>query len=414
MARDQGPLPKKPELDVILLTGTDLAHGRGDSTHLIHLHRNLSDLAPTTLVHRGAFGLVGGPIESGGEFGSLGNILRTAAYHLVLCLWLAIHPTKSSVVYCHDWSVALVASFMRHIRRFKVVYELNGLVSSQMPLVSDKGLTDFFSKLQLLAIKKADGVTAVTDRLADTVRSSEGFEHLSITVITNAGDAGPPPISKAAARQKLALPLSTKIVGFVGSLTRWQGVDLLLQSFRIVASQCPDCELIVVGEGSERQSLEEETRRLGLPSLVRFTGHVDHQTALMYIGAFDVGVVPYRYKNLYEKIGRSPIKAYEYMAGERPFVCGAFPGLREEVVRAGCGLVVQPDDKSALAGALLTVLQNPEQARQMGEAGRIYVSREKSWRTVASRVMNKCLEVMGKLDDPRETDIAGFPIQRRT
>jgi len=387
---------------IILVAGTDISHGRGDASHYEQLHAELSKLGPTLLVHRGTFRFVGGAMNSGSELRTLKDVWKTFVYHALLSLWLMTHCSTESVVYCHDWSVALVAIVSRALKQYHVIYEANGLATLQMPMVSHGLVPRFAAVLERHVFSRADGLVAVTSRLAETV---SGRFHREVTVITNGGNPNQPRIPKLAARRSYNLPPTTGLVGFIGSLTKWQGLELLLRAFRIVANQIEDSRLIIVGDGSERDKLESVSKTLGLEPKIEFLGHLSHRDCLNMIRAFDVAVVPYQHPELYEKIGRSPIKAYEYMAGECPIVSGRFPGLGDEIEGVGCGLVVDAENEGALAQGVIQLLRDPVLREEMGQAGLSFIIRQRSWSDIALKVERECARFEGRRRGKKERHV---------
>jgi glycosyltransferase involved in cell wall biosynthesis len=70
---------------------------------------------------------------------------------------------------------------------------------------------------------------------------------------------------------------------------------------------------------------------------------------------------------------------YETLACGVPAIVTDFPGQRELVISAGCGIVIPPDDPSALAKAVREMSEKPKMAREMGRLGREAVVRDHSW-----------------------------------
>jgi glycosyltransferase involved in cell wall biosynthesis len=85
------------------------------------------------------------------------------------------------------------------------------------------------------------------------------------------------------------------IVGFLGLIMWWQGVDILVKSVAKLKDACLDkpVKLLLVGDGPERREIEELCKKLEVAYEV--TGFVEHDKALEYLSTFDVLVVP-RYK----------------------------------------------------------------------------------------------------------------------
>jgi glycosyltransferase involved in cell wall biosynthesis len=74
-----------------------------------------------------------------------------------------------------------------------------------------------------------------------------------------------------------------------------------------------------------------------------------------------------------------PIKLFEYMAAGIPVISSDFPVWRKIVEGAGCGLLVDPGDTDAIAGAMQWILDNPEEAQAMGDRGRRAVVDQLNW-----------------------------------
>jgi len=333
-------------------------------------------------------------MESGMEARSIGNLFKMATYHAIVAICVASTANSQTVLYCRDWSVALVAGLLKPIRGFRVIDEANSLVAVEMSQTIGKVLSKPFAVLQEFAFVTADAIVAVTERLAESIRASLDGRKLTILVVPNAGDSEFEPLPKVVARRRLGLSEESHVVGFVGNLGPWQGLSLLVKAFAILRDKVPDVELIIVGDGPERKRLASLVTHLGLAGEVRFTGIVPHSTAMEYVCAFDVGTIPYERSLLYEAVGRSPIKAYEYMVCNCPIVAGSYPQLSEEITTAGCGLIVPPDDEAALAEGISALLGDSLRASEIGRAGRDYVVSKRSWSIAAKRIVGLCNELV--------------------
>jgi glycosyltransferase involved in cell wall biosynthesis len=137
------------------------------------------------------------------------------------------------------------------------------------------------------------------------------------------------------------------IVGVVARLEPEKGHRTLLDAWPIVLASVPGARLLVVGEGSERDSLESQADTLGISDRVVFTGRRDDVPAVT--AALDVSVLPsYR-----EAQGLSVLEA---MALSRPVVASAVGGIPEMIEDGVSGLLVPPSDPVALAGAIVRLL----------------------------------------------------------
>ena len=164
------------------------------------------------------------------------------------------------------------------------------------------------------------------------------------------------------------------IVLFVGRLRYYKGLDVLLR-----AAQRLDVTALLVGSGPEGAALRRLTADLGLEDRVRFVGAVPEADLPAYYHAADLFVLPSVYRS--ESFGIAMLEAQ---------ACGV-PTLSTELgtatsavnVHGESGLVVEPGSVEALAGAMRTLLDDPDRRRRMGERARELAGRFTAARMVA-------------------------------
>ena len=153
---------------------------------------------------------------------------------------------------------------------------------------------------------------------------------------------------------------SAPIVGVVARLEPEKGHRTLLEAWPLVLAAVPNAWLLVVGEGSERESLEAQAEMLGISHRVVFTGRREDVPAVT--AALDVAVLPsYR-----EAQGLSVLEA---MALSRPVVASGVGGIPEMIVDEVSGLLVPPQDCDALAAAIVRLLTDHPMADTMARRG---------------------------------------------
>ncbi|MBA2305448.1 MAG: glycosyltransferase [Acidobacteria bacterium] len=148
---------------------------------------------------------------------------------------------------------------------------------------------------------------------------------------------------------------------FVGRLVAYKGVDVLLRAMRDVQATA-----LIIGDGPLRASLEDQARRCGVESRVKFLGHLRDAEVVAHLHACDVFVLPSVTRA--ETFG---VVQLEAMACGTPVVSTNLPTGVPWVNRDGeTGLVVEPGDAAGLAAALNLLTSDAVMRERMGQAGR--------------------------------------------
>lgn len=165
-----------------------------------------------------------------------------------------------------------------------------------------------------------------------------------------------------------------------------KGIRFLLEAGAQLKPQFPDLKIVVAGDGFERPALAKLAGELGIGADVTFLGWVPNVELPPYYRAAAVSVIP----SLEEGFG---IPAAEAMGCEVPVVASDAGGLPEVVENGVTGLVVPRGDSAALAGAIASLLADPERRRRMGQAGRERALRLFDWDRSAAQFEQLYLEI---------------------
>jgi glycosyltransferase involved in cell wall biosynthesis len=183
----------------------------------------------------------------------------------------------------------------------------------------------------------------------------------------------------------LLAPPGVFTVGFVGTLKAWHGVSVLAEAFAQLHAQEPQTRLLIVGDGPEREKIDEELAAAGLAAASHFTGTVSPNEVPALLASMDVAVAPYpKLQQFYF----SPLKVFEYLAAGRPVVASRLGQLETLIMPEVTGLLVPPGDPTALAAALRRLKVEPELRARLGRAGRDAVLRDHTWDQVVQRILN--------------------------
>ncbi len=168
-------------------------------------------------------------------------------------------------------------------------------------------------------------------------------------------------LPKDEARQKLLKSTlaedwgKKKIIGTIANFYPTKGLPQLIEAAGLLND--PDALVVIIGDGSEREDLEEQIATRGLTKKVILAGH--HSHAAQYLSAFDIFVLP----SLKEGF---PWAVLEAMSAKLPIVAtrvGAIPEIIEDGVQ---GYIVSPHNPEELATRLSSLLQNERLIQEMG------------------------------------------------
>ena len=232
----------------------------------------------------------------------------------------------------------------------------------------------------------AQAVIVVSSRLK-TYLEELGAPPEKIVVLFNGADPArfrPALPASAAVRRRYGVD-ERIVVGFIGSLKPWHGVDVLLQSARLVLAEDRNVRFLVAGGGPLLEPLRELATREGLQEHVHFTGYVPRDDAPALIGAMDIAVAP---APRLENYHYSPIKVFEYMSCGRAVIAPRYGDLATVIRHGENGLLVDPGDPEALRVAILQLARDGDLRRNLGLAARRTIEEQYTWRRNAEAIVS--------------------------
>ena len=167
-----------------------------------------------------------------------------------------------------------------------------------------------------------------------------------------------------------------------GQLFATKGVHNLLRAFQNVLTKIPSARLDIVGEGPEKESLEQLCVSLQIQNAVMFHGKVPHKELTHYYSKASVVVLPSVIAD------NCPLVVLEAMASSRPVIGSKIGGIPELILENETGLLFYPGDIDELSEKIVLLLLNPERAEMMGRLGKERVEKEFSAQKHIRRVLD--------------------------
>jgi glycosyltransferase involved in cell wall biosynthesis len=276
------------------------------------------------------------------------------------------------VIHAHHFEGLLVSRWARRHTNTPLVYDAHTMLHSELPSYSQHVPRSIVRTLggwlDWSLPKLADHIITVTPDIRDRLHQRFGLPADRITVAMNGVELDRFP-------QSHALPMSPGRVVYCGTLARYQGIDLLLQSFALARKREPSLELVVVS-GESFESYEALARDLGVRSSIRLERDSLEELPRRLMESA-IAVLP---RPVCDGI---PQKLLNYMAAGRPVV--SFEGSAKILVHEQTGLIVEGASVESFADALVRLAQNPPLARKLGEEARRFVEANCTWDRAASQ-----------------------------
>jgi hypothetical protein len=284
---------------------------------------------------------------------------------------------RPDVIVCTSpqFFTACAAYVLSVFRRRPFVFELRDLWPDSILAVGamqESRAIRALRRLEYFLYRKAARIVSVTNSFK-SVLSGNGIPAEKIVVVRNGADLeaftpGPKP-PELARRHGLE---GRFVAAYIGTVGMAHGLATILETAEKLAGNAR-MAFLIVGDGADRASLEEEVRRRGLANVI-FAGRVGKDEVRGYWRLADVALVLLRDRPAFRHV--LPSKIFEAMATARPVVLGVLGESAELLKTADAGIVIQPESADALAEAISRLAVDPQEAARMGANGRRFVEAE--------------------------------------
>jgi glycosyltransferase involved in cell wall biosynthesis len=173
-------------------------------------------------------------------------------------------------------------------------------------------------------------------------------------------------------------------VVYAGSISDIRGLWEMAQALELLPAEL-DCQLRLVGS-FRHGNLARELSQRGVDPRLELVPFQPYPGVIRELLSAKIGVVLLHPLPNHADVIRSN-KLFEYMAAGIPVIASDLPQWREIVGRLDCGLVVDPFDPVAVAGAIEYLLTHPAEAEAMGQRGRDAVRSELNWDADGARLL---------------------------
>jgi len=240
-----------------------------------------------------------------------------------------------------------------------------------------------YNHLDRMVLKKFNALAAVSDAVAHRLLAF-GVPAEKIKTIANGIDV-------AAFERAQSLPLlkaeGSMVVGVVARLDLQKGFEYLLRAARTLCKTFQGLQIVIAGEGPDRDKIEDMIQQYGLQSNVVLAGQQSNMPSVY--AAMDIFVLPSLNEGL-------PMTVLEAMAASKPVIATRVGAIGSVIQDGENGLLVAPKDPEGLQNAIAGLLSDPERRRRLGDQAHAWVSQNYTSEAMALKYRDMYEEVLRK------------------
>lgn len=271
------------------------------------------------------------------------------------------------------------------------VYEVRGLweITNDSKVSFDwtkSEVYEFDSKYEALIVSHADKVIPITHGLKDEL-VDRGGDATRMVIAPNGVNMDEFELIKPdmVLAKKIGIDYKVPTIGFVGSFVAYEGLDDLIDAASIIKDAGVKFNLLLVGDGSEYETLKSKVNQKKLNDHVFLTGRVPHDDVPSYYSLIDIAPFPRKPLKVCELV--SPLKPFEAMAMGKTVLVSDVAAMKEFVTNGANGYTFTKGSVQSLADSLTNLLVNIEQTKHVGLKARTWVAENRTW-LGSARIIN--------------------------
>lgn len=275
--------------------------------------------------------------------------------------------------------VGLAGWWLSFARRIPFVFEVRDLWPESLSAVGMGGenslLHRSLSAVSNFLYRHSDHIVVVTPAFKDYLIQHRKVPAEKISVVENGVETEVFSPSTDAANSSLRHELGIArqfLVGYVGTMGMAHGLETLLDAAAQLQKENAHALFLLIGEGAEKERIKALAQTRGLAN-VRFLDQQPREKIPAFISASDACLVLLRKTDIFKTV--IPTKMLEFMSCSRPVILGVDGQARKIVEQAEAGVIVEPENSTALVAAIQRLAADPDLCLTLGRQGREYIAR---------------------------------------
>lgn len=290
--------------------------------------------------------------------------------------WKLLITNKYDIIHAGEEAV-FFAMFFKLLYGIPYLYDLDSSIAQQLIEKSPylKFFAPLFNRLEKMAVRGAKANLPVCNALAELCEKNGSKKTVTIHDISQLKNPG----AGKKGLLKAELGIDSEVVMYIGNLETYQGIDLLIESFKMVCSSTDRGDLVIIG-GKEKDIAfyKRKVKELGIENRVYFLGPRPFDMLDDYLAEADIITCP-RIKGI-----NTPMKIFPYLHSGKPVVATNLY-THSQILTHEEAYLASPDP-AGFAGAILDLLLNPDLRLKFGEKARAFIERNHTYSAHQERV----------------------------
>jgi glycosyltransferase involved in cell wall biosynthesis len=250
---------------------------------------------------------------------------------------------RPDFIFCSHISFAPLILFFRRFFGFKWGIMAYGIE-----------VWDIKEKSKIHSLEKADIIFSISNFTKSKIIGQFPQAENKITILPNPIDGEEFPMKEKPdyllKRHNLKNKKIILTVARLSPLEKYKGYDKVIEGLPLVLSRFPEAKYVIVGEGGDRNRVEDLIKKMNLKDSVIMAGYVPDRELADYYNLCDVFAMPSKGEGF-------GFVFLEALSCGKPVVAGNSDGSRDAVLDGKLGLLVNPDDKKEIAEAIIKILE---------------------------------------------------------
>ncbi len=273
---------------------------------------------------------------------------------------------------------AFMALLACPLRKVPYIYDMDSSMTTQLvdKMTGLKAIEGLLRLFEGLPMRFAHIVMPMCDALADEARL-RGAK--SVIILKDVSLVGYADETDTVIDLRKKLGADKKIVMYIGNLESYQGIDLLLESVRLICKDCPEMAVVIIGGADlDIKKYRRLSKKMGLEAVVHFYGKKPVADIAAYMRQGDLLVSP-RIQGL-----NTPMKVYSYLHSKTAVLATDLPTHTQ--VMTGKIAVLAPAEAPAFAGAMKTILCDDVRRNRLARDAYQHIEKEHSYEAFKRQV----------------------------